>query len=351
MPKESSLNILSFALGFAVSSVLFFFSFVIHTNLSNFTPSTSQPDIKTVVNLDPFPLPPCAPNQTLAVYVQYHYLSTSLFTSIDSLWISQFPGRIRIIVDTLVNETIRQELDKKFNDKKRHWSDKIDVFVVPSLPNLKGKELIPHSNKIRALQAGTFAPSSRDNDDGYYECSVYFDADTYVNHFEGVPWSELLSTLQLNDFAVSNDCRVPIDSVPEYLSLWMPNTGVLALRNTPRTKLVLKDWLDWYVPCNATHVSTCMSGTDQYPFLKLLVHHAARFDKLGHEWNCRIGQEAGMQEFPMYTTTIVSPKPKPWMEQEDGNNKSIITAPLRTKCGGTKICHVLHGHFLEYWKS
>ena len=71
-----------------------------------------------------------------------------LFDSITTLLKSDFPGRVRVVIDQKVNETIRGELDPKYKDVLKRVE-----FNVVSLPDLNGKELIPHSNKIRALQA------------------------------------------------------------------------------------------------------------------------------------------------------------------------------------------------------
>jgi len=286
------------------------------------------------VNLDPFPLPPCVPNRTSALYVFYgrDVLSDSgdeLFNSISSLLKSNFPGRVRVVIDQRVNETIREETDPKY----RHLLNKIELNVV-SLPDLEGKELIPHSNKIRALQARAFVHGN-DSD----ECTVSLDADTYVH--ETAPWNELLSILQLHDVAVTHDCRVRIAGVPDFLSLWMPNTGVLALRNTPRTRMVLRDWLHQFKPCNATHVSTCTPGTDQYPFLQLMAKHAVRLHKLDHSWNCRLSENEvriGIKKFPVYSMCVIS------NQQEPASDGTTIS----TTCSGPTECHILHGHWLEY---
>ena len=286
------------------------------------------------VKLDPFPLQPCAPNRTSAVYVFYgrpvrSNEGDSLFKSIKSLLKSNFPGRVRVIIDQRINETIREEIQMNHRD----LLTKIDLHTVP-LPDLDDKELIPHSNKIRALQAAALVYGT-DSD----ECTVSLDTDTYVHH--EAPWNNLLSILQLNDFAVAHDCDVQIAGVPDFLRYWMPNTGVLALRNTPRTRMVLKDWLDNFVPCNATHVSTCMPGTDQYPFLQLMAKHAVRFHKLDNSWNCRLAEterDAGIEDFPVYSLTVLSNREDPGME-----GASIITT-----CAGYRECHILHGHWLKY---
>jgi len=201
------------------------------------------------VNLDPFPLPPCAPNRTSALYVFYgrDVLSDSgntFFNSISSLLKSNFPGRVRVVIDQRINETIREKVNPKYRDLLK----KIELNVV-SMPDLNGKEVIPHSNKIRALQAGALVHGN-DSD----ECTVSLDTDTYIHH--AAPWNNLLSILQLNDIAVAHDCQVSIVDVPDFLSKWMPNTGVLALCNMSRTRMVLRDWLHHFVPCNATHISS-----------------------------------------------------------------------------------------------
>lgn len=285
-------------------------------------------------NLDPFPLPPCEANRTSAVYVFYGRPIESvdgnlLFNSIETLLKSNFPGRVRIVIDQRVNETIRE----KVNPKHRYLLNKIELNVVP-MPDLNGKELIPHSNKIRALQAAALIYGHDSN-----ECTLSLDTDTYI-HPEA-PWKKLLSILQLNDVAVAHDCDVPIAGVPDYLDNWMPNTGVLALRNTPRTRMVLRDWLHHFVPCNGTHVSTCTPGTDQYPFLQLVVKHAARLHKLDNSWNCRITPteiDAGIESFPVYSLNVLSSK-------EDAGSDGASTS---TTCGGHRECHILHGHWLKF---
>ena len=284
------------------------------------------------INLDPFPLPPCTPNRTSAVYVFYGlHNSNNLLTSIDSLIKSNFPGRIRVIMDEKANSTLLA----KSNLPEIYWHllPKIDFLVLP-LPDLKDKELIPHSNKIRALQAGSFV---YENDS--IECTLSLDTDTYIH--PRAPWNNLLSTLQMHDFAVTKDCSVVIENVPDYLRTWMPNTGVLAMRNTPRTRLVLNDWLKHFVPCNGTHVSTCTPGTDQYPFLQLTAKHAVRLYKLDNSWNCRVPGEIKkiFKEFPVYSMSVLSNRRDPGVED----------AQISTTCGGQEECHILHGHFLKYF--
>lgn len=287
------------------------------------------------VNLDPFPLPACNPNRTSAVYTFYGHSvrspgAHSLFNSIKTLLKSNFPGRVRVIIDQKINDTIRDEM----NPDLRFLLNEIELHVV-AMPDLNGKELIPHSNKIRALQAGALVHGN-DSD----ECTVSLDYDTHIS--SNTPWNDLLSTLQLNDFAVAHDCDVPIVDVPAFLKTWMPNTGVLALRNTPRTRMVLRDWLHHYKPCNATHISTCTPGTDQYPFLQLVVKHAARLHKLDNSWNCRIGKQeidAGIEHFPVYSLTILSNRDDP-----ESQNNSLISKT----CGGHRECFILHGHWLRY---
>ncbi|MGK3738294.1 MAG: hypothetical protein ACI90V_005141 [Bacillariaceae sp.] len=283
------------------------------------------------INLDPFPLPPCTPNRTSAVYVFYgSQNSNNLLTSIDSLIKSNFPGRVRIIVDEKANSTL---VKSNLPEKYLHLLPKIDFLVLP-LPDLKGKELIPHSNKIRALQAGSFV---YENDST--ECTLSLDTDTYIN--PRAPWNNLLSTLQMHDFAVAKDCSVGIENVPDYLRTWMPNTGVLAMRNTPRTRLVLNDWLKHFVPCNGTHVSTCTPGTDQYPFLQLTAKHAVRLYKLDNSWNCRVPGEIKkiFKKFPVYSMSVLSNRRDPGEED----------AKISPTCGGLEDCHILHGHFLKYF--
>ena len=286
---------------------------------------------REIVNLDPFPLPPCNANRTSAVYVLYgtSFQSNTLFDSIKTLLKSNFPGRVRVVVDQIVNETIRERMDPKH----KHLLNEIEFNVVP-MPDLNDKELIPHSNKIRALQAGAFVYGD-DSD----ECTVTLDTDIYVH--SKAPWKRLLSTLQLNDIAVARDCEVAIADVPDYLDHWMPNTGVLALRNTPRTRMVLKDWLDYYVPCNATHVSTCTPGTDQYSFLQLAAKHAVRLHKLDNSWNCRLAPaeiDAGITDFPVYSVSVLCNKENPRSEG----------ASFVMTCGGTEHCYILHGHWLKF---
>jgi len=286
------------------------------------------------VNLDPFPLPPCEPNRTSALYVFYgrpvrSLEGNTLFNSIKTLLESNFPGRVRVVIDHMVNDTIREEIHPKHRD----LLNKIELNVI-SLPDLRGKELIPHSNKIRALQSRALIYGN-DSD----ECTVSFDADTYIHH--RTPWNSLLSTLELNEIAVAHDCDVPISDVPDFLSMWMPNTGVLALRNTPRTRMILRDWLYHFKPCNGTHVSTCTPGTDQYPFLQLVAKHAARLHKLDNSWNCRLTEKeihAGIEGFPVYSLNILSNRYEPASEG----------ASISTTCGGSRECHILHGHWLKY---
>lgn len=286
------------------------------------------------LQLDPFPLPPCNANRTSALYVLYGIPirseeGTTLFNSIKTLLQSNFPGRVRLVIDQMVNETIREDIDPKH----AYLLNEIELNVV-SLPDLNGKELIPHSNKIRALQARALVYGN-DSD----ECTVSLDIDTYV-HSEA-PWNKLLSILQLNDVAVARDCDVAIEDVPDFLSHWMPNTGVLALRNTPRTRMVLRDWLDHFVPCNGTHVSTCTPGTDQYPFLQLAAKHAVRLHNLDTSWNCRLTPteiDAGIENFPVYSLNILS-------NQDDPRSEG---ASVSMTCGGRERCHILHGHWLKF---
>lgn len=282
--------------------------------------------------LDPFPLPPCRPNRTSAVYVFYgrpigSLDGNQLFGSIRTLLESDFPGTIRVVVDPKVNQTIRGAM------RQRDLLDKVSVYVA-DLPDLNGKELIPHSNKIRALQSGALVHGTDPN-----ECTVSLDSDTYIH--KNAPWNKLLSILQLNDIAVSHDCDVLIKGVPDFLNHWMPNTGVLAMRNTPRVRRILKDWLGWFRPCNATHVNSCTPGTDQYPFLQLAVKHAARLYPLDNSWNCRITPselEKGITEFPVHSLTVLSTH-----EDPQKNNANISTT-----CAGYRACHILHGHWLEF---
>lgn len=286
------------------------------------------------VNLDPFPLPSCAPNRTSAVYVFYgrpvgSHEGNTLFNSIGTLLKSNFPGRVRVVIDQKVNNTIRKEIKPIYKD----LLDKIDLHVL-DLPDLNGKELIPHSNKIRALQSGALIYGTDSN-----ECTVSLDSDTYIH--PTAPWNELLSILQLHDIAVSHDCEVPIAGVPDFLRMFMPNTGVLALRNTPRVRMILRDWLDHFVPCNATHVSTCTPGTDQYPFLQLTVKYAARLHKLDNSWNCRLTPtqiDAGIEDFPVHSLTVLSNRQDP-----NADDASIVTT-----CAGAQKCHILHGHWLKF---
>ena len=285
-------------------------------------------------DLDPFPLPSCVPNRTSAVYVFYgspirSHQGDTLFKSITSLLKSNFPGQVRVVIDEIVNDTIREEIDPIYRD----MLNKIDLKVVP-LPDLNGKELIPHSNKIRALQAGALIYGKDSN-----ECTVSFDADTYIH--PTAPWNKLLSILQLHEIAVSHDCDVPIAGVPDFMREWMPNTGVLALRNTPRVRMILRDWLDHFLPCNATHVSTCTPGTDQYPFIQLTVKHAARLHKLDNSWNCRLTPteiHAGIDNFPVYSLTVLSNRENPGADD----------AGVATTCAGYRECHILHGHWLKF---
>ena len=308
----------------------------IYQSINNLGTAEEPIHRREVVNLDPFPLPPCEPNRTSAVYVLYGVPipggeCDDLLNSITTLVKSNFPGRIRVIIDQMVNETIRENIDPKY----KYLLDKVEFNVV-SMPNLNGKELIPHSNKIRALQAAAFVYGNDSN-----ECTVALDTDIYVHH--RAPWNYLLSILQLNDVAVARDCEVFIEDVPEFMSLWMPNTGVLALRNTPRTRMVLSDWLDHFVPCNGTHVSTCTPGTDQYPFLQLAAKHAVRLHKLDQNWNCRLAQpqiQVGIEDFPVYSINILSKQTDPRSEG----------ASITTACGGIQACHILHGHWLKFPK-
>jgi len=286
------------------------------------------------VNLDPFPLPPCVSERTSAVYVFYgrpvgSQEGNTLFNSIGTLLKSNFPGRVRVVVDEKVNSTIRENISPIY----KNLLDKVDLHVV-ALPNLNGKELIPHSNKIRALQAGALIYGNDSN-----ECTVSLDTDTYVH--PSAPWKKLLSILQLNEVAVSHDCDVPIAGVPGFLREFMPNTGVLALRNTPRVRMILRDWLDHFVPCNATHVSTCTPGTDQYPFIQLTAKHAARLHKLDNSWNCRLTPkeiDAGITEFPVHSLTVLSNKADP----------NADDTGVSTTCAGIRKCHILHGHWLKF---
>ncbi len=251
------------------------------------------------------------------------------YNSFKTLLKSNFPGRVRVIIDEKVNATIREETDPKH----RYLLDKIELNVVP-MPDRKGKELIPHSNKIRALQAAAFLYGN-DSD----ECTVSLDSDIYVHTH--APWKNLLSTLQLHDIAVAHDCKVGIDGVPDFLSQWMPNTGVVALHNTPRSRMVLRDRLDHFVPCNGTHVSSCTPGTDQYSFLQLAAKHAVRMHKLDQNWNCRLGRaqvQAGLTEFPVFSLSILSKERDPRSEG----------ASIATKCGGIQTCHILHGNWLTF---
>ena len=316
--------------------------------------------INTVqVDLDPFPLPPCTPNRTSAVYIFYghpltdHYYGHTLFKSIQSLLRSNFPGQVRVIIDEQINATLLDLYTATKGGKQQKWLPKkfrqllsrIHFDVVP-LPSITKTELIPHSNKIRALQAKAFVGGSTSD---VQECTVSFDTDTYIH--PQAPWTRLLSTLQYHDVAVTKDCDVRIDNVPDYLQTWMPNTGVLAMRNTPRTQLVLRDWLARYRPCNADDVTTCMPGTDQYPFLQLLVHHAVRFYRLETAWNCRIpaNQPDRINEFPLYAISVLSTSPRApdLTTTNNGNNDTTVMIPT---CGGIEACHVLHGHFLTYFK-
>ncbi|VEU39209.1 unnamed protein product [Pseudo-nitzschia multistriata] len=215
----------------------------------------------------------------------------------------------------------------------RDLLDKIDIFALP-LPDLSGKELIPHSNKIRALQAGALIYGKDTN-----ECTVALDGDTYIH--PNAPWTKLLSTLELYEISVSHDCDVAIEGVPEFLGEWMPNTGVLALRNTPRVRTILGDWLDRFVPCNATHVGSCTPGTDQYSFLQLAAKHAARLWKLDNSWNCRLTPteiSANITEFPVHSLTVLS------------NREDINAADSKavTTCAGYRECHILHSHYLRF---
>mmetsp|Transcript_16345 Transcript_16345/g.23052 ORF Transcript_16345/g.23052 Transcript_16345/m.23052 type:complete len:345 (+) Transcript_16345:136-1170(+) len=333
MAKQKQYFVIGFLLGFGVGFLTRILQFPMTQEWENpldgflYSENTS---LKQAL-LDPFPLSPCAWNRTSAVYVFYgrSVQGNSLFASIQSLMHSNFPGRVRLIIDQKVNETIRSDIDEEY----RYLLDKIDLFVVP-LPDLAGKELIPHSNKIRALQAGALVYGT-DNS----ECTICLDDDTKVH--PNAPWEQLLSTLQMNDVSVAHDCLVTIEGVPEFLRTFMPNTGVLALRNTPRTRMVLRDWLDHFQPCNGTHAETCTPGTDQYPFLQLLAKHGARFWKLDQAWNCRITpseMEHGIQDFPVHSLTVLSNRRMP---MED--NASLVTT-----CSGYRECHILHGHWLKY---
>jgi len=331
--------VLVFILGFGSGLLTFHLHIVTQEySIANITFQQVQEHEDNIdINIDPFPLPPCTSNLTSAVYSFYGYPirshnGNSLLSSINSLVNSKFPGRVRVIIDEKANSTLHL-IPEKFI----HLLSAIDFLVVP-LPDLNGKELIPHSNKIRALQAGAFI---YDND--LQECTISFDTDVYVHPH--APWNTLLSTLELNDFAVAKDCNVHIDNAPDFLKNWMPNTGVLAMRNTPRTRMVLNDWLRHFIPCDATHVKTCMPGTDQYPFMQLMIKHAVRFFKLDNAWNCRIPREVSeiasfMNEYPVYSLSILSNK-------ADHKNKD---ASIFTTCGGLEECHILHGHYLKYFK-
>lgn len=286
--------------------------------------------------LDPFPLPPCEPKRTSAIYVYYGREirdGRELFNSVQTLLDSNFPGRVRLLIDEMVNRTIRETIRQRFKDLIT--GHRVELRVL-SLPDLEGKELIPHSNKIRALQEGAFV-----HPPGDAECTVYFDTDTHIH--PRAPWDDLLSTLELHDVAVGRDCKVLIEGVPAFLRYWMPNTGVLAMRNTPRTRLVLRDWLDRFRPCNGTHVETCTPGTDQYSFLQLAAEHALRMHKLDTHWNCRITRKeidrCGITGFPVHSVSVLSNAPVP----ERAENAAVCTT-----CGGDDPCHVLHGHWLDY---
>ena len=329
--------VLTFVLGFVLGIATFKIHSLAGADTGNVNkPPTSQIDHNgpiVQVNLDPFPLPPCNANRTSALYVFYGRSISlggdELFSSINTLLESNFPGKVRVVIDQIASKTIPEEID----EKHRHLLKKIEFKVLP-LPDLKDKELIPHSNKIRALQAGALI-YGEDSD----ECTVSLDTDTFIHRH--APWPKLLSVLQLNDVAVAHDCNVPIKGVPDFLSEWMPNTGVLALRNTPRTRMVLRDWLDHYVPCNATHVSTCTPGTDQYSFLQLVVKHALRLHKLDTQWNCRVTPKeiaAGIDRYPMYAFTALTTHENP---EAGGINISMT-------CGGHETCHILHGHWLKF---
>ena len=324
---------LAFVLGFGVGITTHMLAGTVSDNIVSFDAAIDRPAHEHgVVSLDPFPLPSCTANRTSAVYILYglpvpSLESQKLFSSVKTLLDSNFPGKVRIVIDRKVNETIRETIDPKH----KYLLDQIEFNVVP-LPDLNGKELIPHSNKIRALQAAAFVHGDDSN-----ECTVSLDTDTYIHRY--APWSKFFSTLQLHDVAVARDCWVGIADMPEFLEHWMPNTGVLALRNTPRTRLVLRDWLDHFVPCNATHVSTCTPGTDQYPFIQLVAKHAVRLYHLENSWNCRLTPreiDAGIEGFPVYSVSVLS------KDEYANTNETAVT------CGGTEFCHILHGHWLNY---
>jgi hypothetical protein len=244
------------------------------------------------------------------------------------------------VIDEKRNQSIRDKMKPEF----RHLLNDIELEVL-KLPDLNNKELIPHSNKIRALQTRALIHGT-DSD----ECTVSLDADTYIH--PNAPWEKLLSILELHDVAVAHDCNVGIEDVPEFMNSWMPNTGVLALRNTPRTRLILGDWQRYFKPCNATHVSTCMPGTDQYPFLQLVAKHAARLHKLDNSWNCRVTLKeigAGIENFPIYSLNVLSNKDLDVLGNKEETDSDGVS--LSTTCGGHGECHILHGHWLKYPES
>ena len=300
------------------------------------------------IDMDPFPLPPCTPDKTSAVYVAFgtNHFEVAL-KSAKSLRLSNFPGTIRMLTDVAgavaANETLSAE----------DYSA-VDEWVPLPLPDLSNKEILPHSNKIRALQAGAFPrninKSAQDNsnnngdddddddddDENNPACTIFLDSDTYAS--PTTPWAEFLSVLELNDVGISKDCSVPIPNVPTFLSYWMPNTGVLALRDTPRTRLVLEDWLKEYIPCNATSFRSCMPGTDQFPFAQLLVRHVARVERLDAKWNCRCEGLDGGKKFPVYAMRVLS----------NASTAGASSSGEQPMCGGIDMCHILHCHDLDY---
>ena len=300
------------------------------------------------IDMDPFPLPPCTPDKTSAVYVAFgtNHFEVAL-KSAKSLRLSNFPGTIRMLTDVAgavaANETLSAE-----------DYGAVDEWVPLPLPDLSNKEILPHSNKIRALQAGAFRrntnKSAQDNSNNSGEndddgggggdnnpaCTIFLDSDTYAS--PTTPWAEFLSVLELNDVGISKDCSVPIPNVPTFLNYWMPNTGVLALRDTPRTRLVLEDWLKEYIPCNATSFRSCMPGTDQYPFAQLLVRHAARVERLDAKWNCRCEGLDGGKKFPVYAMRVLS----------NASTAGASSSGEQPMCGGIDMCHILHCHDLDY---
>ena len=230
----------------------------------------------------------------------------------------------------------------------------MDEWVPLPLPDLSNKEILPHSNKIRALQAGVFphntknaqanaqddsnnsANNNGDDDEYNPACTIFLDSDTYAS--PTTPWAEFLSVQELNDVGISKDCSVAIPNVPTFLSYWMSNTGVLALRDTPRTKKILEDWLKEYIPCNATSFRSCMPGTDQYPFAQLLVRHVARVERLDAKWNCRCEGLDGGKKFPVYAMRVLS----------NASTAGASSSGEQPMCGGIDICHILHCHDLDY---